>query len=236
MINQILRQTREDSFYVYRHAIVDIVRCLWRPLPAEEDSVSLTLYRGQLMTVLEVEKLKSNVWELVVFSSFMPTTFNRSIAEVFAGNGLNVTPNLVSVFLKIYLDTSQSMRPYALVPNSAEEEVLFSPGTKFLLMSCRKLHDNGRHWLFELEAISEEQQEQLTLTYGETLMLLTSANGWPTSSWLFLSKSPDETREQGRKQCRTLYWNIPVNLRLFFPIIWIQASNESRAKRKCLER
>ena len=178
-LNEALRQKREEVFYKYRHATMDIMRCLRRPLPSEENSVALTLYRGQLMTVVEVAKLKANVGELVAWSSFASTTFNRELAEVFSGNGLNGSPYLVSVIFKIHLDTGQPMRSYAHIPTSAEDEVLFSPGTKFLLMSCRKLHHNGRLWQFELRAIPEKQQEQLTLTYGETLMLLTSANGWP---------------------------------------------------------
>ena len=180
-LNDVLRQGREDVFYEYRHAIMDIIKCLRRILPPEENSVAGILYRGQLMTVIEVDKLKGNVGELVIFSSFTSTTSNLELAEIFSGNGLNDSPDLVSVIFKIYLDTGQPMRPYAHIPKSAEDEVLFSPGTKFLLMSCRKLHDNGRLWQFELKAISEEQQEQLTLTYGETLLLLTSATGWPTS-------------------------------------------------------
>ncbi|CAF3966254.1 unnamed protein product [Rotaria sp. Silwood1] len=83
--------------------------------------------------------------------------------------------------LKIHLDTGQPMRPYALINNSAEEEVLFSPGTRFILMSCRKLHDNGRFWLFELKAIPEKEQEQLKLNHGESFFVAESPNRWPTS-------------------------------------------------------
>jgi len=125
------------------------------------------------------------------------------IAQIFAGDGSDDNPCLVSVLFKIHLDTGQPMRPYALINDSAEEEVLFSPGTRFVLMSCRKLHDNDRLWLFELNAIPEKQQEQLKLNHGETFLLLSSARGWPTHrSWLFIFKSPDETLEQGRNRCR----------------------------------
>jgi hypothetical protein len=73
------------------------------------------------------------------------------------------------------------MRPYARIDYSAEDEVLFSPDTKFGLISCRELDDNGRLWHVELTAIPEKQQEQLALTHGETFLLLSSASGWPTS-------------------------------------------------------
>jgi hypothetical protein len=134
------------------------------------------------MTVFELEKMKDNVGELVSCSSFFSTSSDPRIAEIFAGDGSDDNPYLVSVICQIRLDASQPMRPYARIENSGEEEeILFSPGTRFRLMSCRKLHDNGRLWLFELVAISEKQQEQLILNHGETFLLLSSARGWPIS-------------------------------------------------------
>jgi hypothetical protein len=182
VINSILRQEQQvDVIYEYRHAIIDLIEHLRRPLPSEDDSVSLVLYRGQQITIFELEKMKNNVGEVFSASSFLSTTLNRQIAQIFAGDGSGDNPCLVSVIFKIHLDTGQTMRPYAYITNSAEEEILCSPGTKFVLMSCRKLHDNGRLWVFELKAIPEKQQEQLKLNHGETFLLLSSASGWPTS-------------------------------------------------------
>ena len=181
VLNSILRQNRVDIIYTYRHAIIDIINCLRRIRSLEGDGVPLTLYRGQLMTIIEVDKLKNNLGELVAVNSFFSTSFSRSVAECFSGMGSNEGALLVSVIFEIHLDTGQPMPPYAWIPNSGEDEVLFSPGTKFRLISCRKLHDDGRLWLFGLQAISEQQQEQLTLSHGETMMLLSSASGWPTS-------------------------------------------------------
>jgi hypothetical protein len=179
VINRILRQKQLDVIYQYRKAIIDLINSIRRPLPSEDESKSLVLYRGQQMTIFELEKMKNNVGELFSASSFLSTTLNCQLAEIFAGDGSNDDHCLVSVIFKIYLDTGQSMHPYAPINYSAEEEVLFSPGTKFVLMSCRKLDDNGRLWHVELTAIPEK--EQLALTHGETFLLLSSASGWPTS-------------------------------------------------------
>ncbi|CAF0997485.1 unnamed protein product [Rotaria sordida] len=180
-LNYILRQQKLHEIYLFRHAITDLINCLRQPLPAEEDSVSLVLYRGQQMTIFEIEKMKNNVGEIFSAASFLSTTMRLRIAQIFAGDGSDNNPYLVPVILEIYLDTGQPMRPYARINNSAEEEVLLSPGMKFILMSCRKLHDNNRIWLLELKAITEKQQEQLALNYGETFLLLSEARGWPTS-------------------------------------------------------
>ena len=184
VINHVLRQERYDIIYQHRHAIIDVMERLRRPLPSEEDSVSLVLFRGQQMNLYELEKMKNNVGELFSISSFFSTTFNLKLAQTYAGDGSDDNPYFVSVIFKIHLDTGQPTRPYARISNSAEDEVLFSPGTKFVLMSCRKLHDNDRLWFLELKAISEQQQQQpkqLELNHGETFLLLSSTSGWPTA-------------------------------------------------------
>ncbi|CAF3338896.1 unnamed protein product [Rotaria socialis] len=130
--------------------------------------------------------MKHNIGEIISAAPFLSTTMNPQIAEIFVGDGSDDNPYLVSVILKIYLDTGQEMRPYARIYNSAEEEVLLSPGTKFVLKSCKQIDDKERRWLLELYAISEKQQEKVELTYGETFMLLNEASGWPKQSWLFI--------------------------------------------------
>jgi hypothetical protein len=179
VLNFALRQQRYDIIYQYRHAIIDVIKCLRKLAPFRDKTGSWILYRGQQMTIFELEKIKNNIGELVSCLSFFSTSLDPRIAKIFAGDGSDDNPCLVSVIFEIRLNTSQPMRPYARIETSFEEEVLFSPGTRFCLMSCRKLHDNGRLWLFELVAISEKQQEQLILNHGETFLLLSSARGWP---------------------------------------------------------
>ncbi|CAF4900681.1 unnamed protein product [Rotaria sp. Silwood1] len=181
ILNHILRQPNLHDIFCFRHAIIDLINSLRRPLPAEDDSVSLVLYRGQKMTIFELEKMKNNERQIFSAAPFLSTTMDHRIAQIFMGDGSDDDPCVVSVIFKIYLDTGQPMRPYARVNNSAEEEVLLSPGTKFILMSCRKLHDKGQFWLLELKAITEKQQEQVALNYGETFLLLSEASAWPTS-------------------------------------------------------
>jgi hypothetical protein len=180
VLNFALRQQRYDIIYQYRHAIIDVIKCLRKLSPFRDKTGSWILYRGQQMTIFELEKIKNNIGELVSCLSFFSTSLDSRIAKIFAGDGSDDNPCLVSVIFEIRLNTSQPMRPYARIETSfEEEEVLFSPGTRFCLISCRKLHDNGRLWLFELVAISEKQQEQLILNHGETFLLLSSARGWP---------------------------------------------------------
>ncbi|CAF3310193.1 unnamed protein product [Rotaria socialis] len=186
ILNHTLRQKQLHDIVCRRHTIVALINSLRRPLTAEEDGTLLILLRAQKMTIFELEKMKHNIGEIISAAPFLSTTMNPQIAEIFVGDGSDDNPYLVSVILKIYLDTGQEMRPYARIYNSAEEEVLLSPGTKFVLKSCKQIDDKERRWLLELYAISEKQQEKVELTYGETFMLLNEASGWPKQSWLFI--------------------------------------------------
>ncbi|CAF5043664.1 unnamed protein product, partial [Rotaria sp. Silwood1] len=170
MLNYILRSQRSDLIYKYQRPIFYLIESLHRPLPSKDDSVSLTVFRGCQMTIFEVDELKTKIGEIIQNLPFLSTSVNRQIANTFAGNGFNENSYLVPVIMEIHLDTGQPMRPYALITNSAEEEVLFSPGIKFVLMSCRKLHNNGLLWHFKLNAIPVEQQKQIEHKYGKTFI------------------------------------------------------------------
>jgi hypothetical protein len=170
-INYILRHDPIDDICCAQPVIGDIIDCVKQLPTAKEDAVLLTLYRGQQMTIFELDKLRRCIDDIVSTKSFLSTTFKYSVASIFSGNGLINDPYMVSVIFKIHLDTGQPMRPYRLINVSAEDEVLLSPNTKFVLRSCRKLHDSVPLWLIELQAIPEIQQEQLRLIYGETFLL-----------------------------------------------------------------
>ena len=202
-LNRICRQQKLDEFYLVRHVVNDLMVHLRKPLPLEDAGFLLTLYRGQRLHIFELKKLRNNVGEVVASTSFFSTTRNCEVAEIFGGDDFDADPSYVTVLFKIDLDTSQEMRPYAQIANSGEEEeVLLSPGIRFVLISCQKIHDNSHYWLIELQAISEKQDEQLELTNEESLLLLSSAKGWPVTVVIVLNQSPDETIEQGRNRSR----------------------------------
>lgn len=169
-LNLMLRQQRDDLIYQHRDQIFELIESLRQPIPSEDDSVLLTLYRGQQMTIMEVDELRTHEGEIVSSLPFLSTSLNSEIATIFAGDGRSNNMYFVSVIFTIFLDTGQPTKPYALIDGSAEEEVLLSPRTKFLLVSCRKLHDNGRLWHFELRAIPEKQQKEIECTYGRTFL------------------------------------------------------------------
>ncbi|CAF4553934.1 unnamed protein product, partial [Didymodactylos carnosus] len=128
-LNLSLRQRRLDNIYYYRQIIINIMHCLRQSQPAEEDRALVTIYRGEQMTVFELDKLMKRVGEVVTVASFFSTSFSFKVAQIFAGNGSDNDLHMISVIFEIQLDTARPMRPYAPINGSEEDEVIFSPGT-----------------------------------------------------------------------------------------------------------
>ena len=217
IINHALRQGSPEKLYHVQHAVHDIMSCLGQNTAAEENGIFLTVYRGQQMTTFEKDRLLKCIGDVIPIKSFFSTTFSFPIASIFSGNGLIRDRYMVSVIFKIYLDTGQPLRPYGLIYWSAEDELLLSPGTKFVLMSCRKLHDKTQLWLMELQAVPEKKQEQLRVIHGETFSL-TRLDG-RRAVVVVRSHPPDETLEQGRNQSKPFTNTLPnVICTLYFLI------------------
>lgn len=178
VINQILRGKNDDFIDKYRHIIFDLIKCLSHNSLSKTDQGLLTVYRGQQMSIFEAAQLQNHIGELVSTRPFLSTTLNQDVAKIFAGSSFNEKPYEVSVIFEISIDTGQSIRPYTLIRNSAEEEeeVLFSPDTKFVLISCRKLHENGVLWYFKLNAVPEQQEQQSKQSNGETFSTSNEVN------------------------------------------------------------
>ncbi len=63
VLNRILRQQRHDLIYRILPIINDLINHLRQSLSHQDKNVSFTLYRGQQMTIFEIEKLKNNIGE-----------------------------------------------------------------------------------------------------------------------------------------------------------------------------
>lgn len=132
----------------------------------------------------------------------------------------------ISFEYKIYLNTGQPLRPYRLIHWSAEHELLLSPGTKFVLMSCRKLHDKTQFWLMELQAVPDREQEQLRLIHRETFSM-TRLDG-QSAVVVVRSNPPDEILEQGRNQSKPFTKTLPsVICTIYFSVETLKRVSQS---------
>ncbi|CAF3424027.1 unnamed protein product [Rotaria socialis] len=90
--------------------------------------VPLTVYRGQTISNSEFQKLSNSKGGLLSFNSFMSTSVDPEVANVFCSN---LEPNTTGILFKIEIDPSFSSIPFALLTNVSyffdqEKEILFS--------------------------------------------------------------------------------------------------------------
>ena len=180
MLNAALRQQDVDAIYRMRF----IIRDLEQQLKERQSSFLKPVYRGQLMSKKELNRLKQSTNKLISFNSFLSTTRNYETARIFAGNVSN--SEQVSVIFKINADHGLGdIRPFAdisgLSAHGQEEEILFMFGSIFRVDSdqgeedgtikltlCRD-HDLDVKPIFDHLQYESSQCELDLLAYGNVL-------------------------------------------------------------------
>lgn len=134
LINKALRTEDVAALYDYRFYIADLCRCLaenFDILLNFAPSTTFKLYRGVKQSRTELQRLQDGVGQLISMNTFLSTSRNRSIAEVYAGVGSKslVPSDLESVIFEITVDISTDSTCVADVsfysPFRDEEEILF---------------------------------------------------------------------------------------------------------------
>jgi tetratricopeptide (TPR) repeat protein len=144
LVNRALRQQAIGGIMSFRfllHDIRDQLRLEYKMfiIATEEDDFPMTFFRGQRMSLDELNKLqkKHRAGTLITTNSYFSTTMNRDIARKFAGQS---TEGMVSVLFEVATqiknsDTNQR-KPFAFIGSHSkfgadELEVLFSIGSFF---------------------------------------------------------------------------------------------------------
>ncbi|CAF0870752.1 unnamed protein product [Didymodactylos carnosus] len=116
----------------------------------------ITVYRGQLISRVEVRKLQKNTPHFFT-NSFFSTTMNRHLALILLNPSLQRSDDVQSVLFEIKIDlTLKSSQPYAdISPFSqfpSETEVLFSYGTEFQVTDVE--YSQTEHiWIIKLSFV-----------------------------------------------------------------------------------
>ncbi|CAF1596961.1 unnamed protein product [Rotaria sp. Silwood1] len=190
LVNQTLRTGNIDSMIPYHFFIADLHKRLcylhkkFIQSNNTENSI-ITLYRGQIMSVHELDNIRKNIGGLISMNSFMSSTIDRNIALLFVGDGTSSLGE--SVLFEIIIDKNvQTKYAFANISEEShfpdEQEYLFTIGTIFRIQSIKKenniwilvlkLATNDTLELEELEKYLKEKMNKTTdyLTLGRTLM------------------------------------------------------------------
>ncbi|CAF1377734.1 unnamed protein product [Didymodactylos carnosus] len=139
LLNRALRQHNIEVMYLFGFFIQD----LYRQLKDEHETFKLThlknstvkLYRGQVMALIEIEKLEEDDYYFIVNSSFFSTSLDRSVSLSFLQSS-TTSKELERVLFEIVIDVCQRSRPFADISHLSyfgnKSEFLFMTGTQFM--------------------------------------------------------------------------------------------------------
>ena len=155
LLNKALRTRDISIIFQFRFVLVDLENCL-AILHAEyirslTETETLTVYRGQGLSVAELNQLKDNINGRISMNSFVSTSTSSVVALNFAGNGSG-RPLIESVLFEIQCPLKLSTKPFSNIQHKsyskAENEILFTIGTVFRIDAVENLTDDI--WLVQL--------------------------------------------------------------------------------------
>jgi hypothetical protein len=126
----------------------------------------LTLYRGLIMNMSELNNFRQNEGHFVSTNSFLSTTRDFHAALFFSGEGKVEDPQ-VSVVYQIFVDTNVSHSvPFAAINYQSifedEDEVLFSIAAVFRIGRTKEIGE--RLWKIKLTLTSSDEKQWNILT------------------------------------------------------------------------
>ncbi|CAF1039811.1 unnamed protein product [Didymodactylos carnosus] len=161
MLNKALRAQNIDFIFNYRFFIIDLYNTLLKLHSSPSAVKAVNVYRGQMMSVEELQKLLNNVGGFISINTFLSTTIDCGVASEFSGTGAG-RPLFESIVFDIEVtEDSATIKPFAEVQNFShmkdENEVLFSVGTVLKIESVEQATDAV--WYVRLISSSKGNEE-----------------------------------------------------------------------------
>jgi tetratricopeptide (TPR) repeat protein len=200
LLNKALRTQNIEIIFKFRFFINDLhnqIQQLYQQYLSTHSSHKknhLIVYRGQRMTVCELNLLKNNVKQLISMNSFLSATTIREIAEIFADTSdqCNEPSPLQSVLFTIDIrDFNKDTTAFAFIQNYSccqdEEEVLFTIGAIFKVESV--IEDREKKiWHVHLQ-LNKQQNHQYKDLYSYMIKQIGTDPSPSTFGWFLYRMS-----------------------------------------------
>jgi tetratricopeptide (TPR) repeat protein len=164
-LNLALRTCDLDALCAMGGFIKDLHQQIVELHKSTEDPKILMLYRGIVMPISEFEEIKMKEGGLLSISSFLSTSSDEHVANIFANGASN---NSASVLLQITIDQSIPANvSYASIQELShykdEREYLFTMGSVFRIESIKQI-DGNANWCINLTLTADHDPELFLLT------------------------------------------------------------------------
>jgi tetratricopeptide (TPR) repeat protein len=169
LLNQVLRWGDIDQMYVFQFILSDLntqlielhANYLETLIGLDLIPYTLNVYRGQLMSIQELDRLRRNVLGFISMNTFLSTSNNRHVALMFSGLG-EQQPHLESVLFEISIETSTCNSAFAEIGalswmSSHEDEILLTFGAIFQIRSVHE--DENDVWIVGLVLCNRDIKE-----------------------------------------------------------------------------
>ncbi|CAF3698986.1 unnamed protein product, partial [Adineta steineri] len=156
-LNAALRKQTIDMMFLYRSYISDI----HRQLQHHQARCPIQVYRSQLMSTSELNYLQQQKGQLVSVNSFLSTSTDREVADIYTG-GTTQDNNLERVLFEIDADPKVvTAKPFADISRlshfTVELEVLFMLGSIFRIESINCTDD--QLWIIHMSLCHEDDHD-----------------------------------------------------------------------------
>ncbi|CAF0927653.1 unnamed protein product [Adineta steineri] len=167
-LNKALRDFDFEVLFALRFLINDLQRQLaiahetYLTSYALENPI-ITVYRGQNISVADLNYLHQNIGQFVAMQSFLSTSFDRAVASFFAQAAAPTTDEITCIVFEFHLDTRiTKTKPYANIKHLSyfrdEEELLLMLGTIFRIEQL-EYNELEKTWIAILSLCSEDDYE-----------------------------------------------------------------------------
>jgi tetratricopeptide (TPR) repeat protein len=160
------------------------------------NSLPRTIYRGQVISSTEFEKMRSSKGGLLSFNNFLSTSINKNASLMFADVDPQQT-GTTGVLFEIEIDPSISYASFAILDNAShfnsEEEILFSMNTVFRIGDIEQIKD--RLWLVKL-TLTNDSDEQLKHVTDSLRQEIGEGTGWHRLGYLMIMLDETEKAEE----------------------------------------
>ena len=143
-----------------------VVREMHQQLMKRQVDSAIRVYRGQRMSNTEAELLSNSIDKLVSMKSFLSTSLDRKVAEIFAGiESNNINEEIAFVIFIIDAISNESnkiLRPFGDITDishfkGAEKEILFMVGSVFRITNVAQ--DFSKRWIISMTMCDQEDVE-----------------------------------------------------------------------------
>jgi hypothetical protein len=169
ILNKALRQQNIELIFLFGFYIRDLYRQLKIEYQRQYKSTELGqpiiyVYRSQIISLKELEELKTDYYSTFSVNSFLSASLDRDLSVIFLQPASSTPEGYTSALFEIELDTRKSSRTFANISHlsqfSEENEVLCTMGMYFRRKEY-SYNVDGEYYIIKLELFDDTSLKEI---------------------------------------------------------------------------